>query len=181
MRTLICLFISLFYVNVSAESSHFIESNLSFDQISITPKVVDINGVATGLNIAHGSYVTPLHAIILSYSQHSFDGGDISTTTLFLRRRLPQFNFADFQPYINVGDARNQYRFKNFEGSLANSGLFLGLGANYAFSPKLRLNIETNLHNVKVPQLGQTTNYSIQRLSFSLGIQYTYKVTQTKK
>ncbi len=160
------------------EVNHYIEANISTNYIIKSgEKLNDSRSFAPGFNVAHGSNITPMHALVLSYGKDYLINSDATLTskTLFLRRYIPALSTPSLSGYATLGSGAYTYKENNIV--LENAGIIVGFGVDYHQSPSLRLSLEADYRGFSIKPFGENTNYTIQPFTLFLGFKYTYSTS----
>jgi len=160
------------------EVNHYIEANISTNYIVKSGDKLSVKrSFAPGFNVAHGSEITPMHALVLSYGRDYFTQSDATLTSkaLFLRRYIPKISTPLLSSYAVLGSGAYTYKENNIV--LENAGIIVGFGVDYYQSPSLRLSLETDYRGFTIKPFGENTNYSIQPFTLFFGFKYTYSTS----
>ena len=176
---LLCL---SFNIEASENNSvkHYLETNISANYIYTGgDRLANKRFFAPGLHIAHGSNITPVHALVMSYGKDYLKQDDavLTAATFFLRRYMPKYSTPDLFYYSSIGSAYYRYDKSGTPGVLENAGIIIGWGADWVYSKKWRFSLEANYRGFNIRQFGiESTDY-VRPLTLLVGLKYYYLTT----
>lgn len=182
LKWTLCSSLALSVITLQAsekrEVNHYIEANISTNYIfKHGDKLSDKRSFAPGFNVAHGTNITPMHALVLFYGRDYLTSGDATLTSkaLFLRRYIPKLSTPALSGYATLGSGAYTYKENNIV--LENAGIIVGFGVDYHQSPSLRLSLEADYRGFTVKPFGENTDYNIRPFTLFLGFKYTYSTS----
>lgn len=173
--------LAIFQFNVDASENNFVdhywEANISSNYIFTGGnRLSNKQYFANGFHIAHGSNITPVHALVMSYGKDYLKKDDavLTAATFFLRRYMPKYSTADLLFYSTIGSAYYQYEKTNTSGALENAGIIIGWGADWVYTKKLRLSLEADYRGFNIGQFGSESADYIRPFTLFIGLKYYY-------
>jgi len=159
---------------------HYLEANITANTIfSGGDRLENQTSFAPGFSFAHGSNITPVHALVMSYGKDYVKQDDAVLTgaTFFLRRYMPKYSRLNLLLYSNIGSAYYRYEKSGEPCVLKNAGLIIGWGADWVYSSKLRFSLEADYRGFNIRQFGVESRDYIRPLTIFAGLRYYYLTT----
>jgi len=159
---------------------HYLEANSSSNLIFIGgDQLNNQDSFATGFHISHGSNITPMHAIVLSYGKDYVKNSDdvLTSKAFFLRRFIPALSSSHFSSFFVIGSGSYSYEKSDTLGELASAGIIIGYGFDYLFSQNLRLSLEVDYRGFTVKQFGASSENYVRPVTLFAGLKYYYKTS----
>jgi len=171
---------STIHADEKREARHYVEANISANYIFTSgDRLEDQRSFASGFHIAHGTNITPQHALVLSFGKDFLTNnrGTLTSKAFYLRRYLPQFSTPNLSLYATLGSGSYTYEDDDSSGVLENAGIIVGAGLDYHLSEKIRLSLEADYRGFTVKQFGGNAEDSIQPFTLFAGFKYYYSAT----
>lgn len=178
-----CVFL-LTHLTLEAQENivkHYLEANISANYILTGGDRLESNNFfASGFHIAHGSNITPVHALVLSYGKdfNTNENSTLTTKAFFLRRYLPKFSSINQRLYSTIGSGSYRYEKSNTSIVAENAGIIIGFGVDWIYSDKLRFSLEADYRGFNIRQFdGESTDF-VRPFTAFLGLRYYYHSTK---
>ena len=169
----------------AGEVAHYLEGNLLLNIYTVSgPRIGDAEPLSAGFNIAHGSNITPVHSLVISYGQDLISGargtpdGAVTTIAFYLRRYIPGISTEQWQPFATIGSGYYRYEQDGVAGSLENAGVILGLGTDYVLNKNWRFVLEMDYRGFSAKRFGNDAKDRIQSVTLQFGLKYFYSTSK---
>ena len=159
---------------------HYLEASISNNYVFTGgDRLNQQSFYAAGFHIAHGSNITPVHALVMSYGKDYFvkDKAILTGAAFFLRRYMPKYSNKDFLFYSTIGSAYYRYQKTGMPGVMENAGIIIGWGADWVYSRKLRFVLEADYRGFNIRQFGNEATDYIRPVTLFIGLKYFYLST----
>ncbi len=134
---------------------------------------------ASGFSLAHGSNITPVHALVMSWGKDYLnkENAVLTGASFFLRRYMPKHSSPRLLFYSSIGSGFYRYEKSGTPGVLENAGIIIGWGADWVYSSRLRFSLEMDYRGFNIRQFGVKSLDYIRPLTLFAGLRYYYLTT----